>query len=175
MTDNFTRCVAFTLAEEGGFTLDPRDSGGATNMGITLATLSHWRGTACTPADVRELGAAEATTIYRALYWQAMNCAALPPGADLLVFDFGVNAGPARAAKMLQAELGVAADGVVGPMTALAAKGADLPGLIGDLCGRQEIYYRALAAFPTFGAGWIARLDRRQATAVDMASKPMVS
>ena len=37
----FYACLAFTVAQEGGYR-DPADPGGATNMGITLATLRHW-------------------------------------------------------------------------------------------------------------------------------------
>ena len=38
MADRFDACLAFTLREEGGYVDDPADPGGATNMGITLAT-----------------------------------------------------------------------------------------------------------------------------------------
>lgn len=36
--EDFPRCVAVTLAQEGGYVDDPQDPGGATNMGITLDT-----------------------------------------------------------------------------------------------------------------------------------------
>ena len=38
MADQFALCLAFTLQQEGGFCDDPRDPGGATCQGITLAT-----------------------------------------------------------------------------------------------------------------------------------------
>jgi lysozyme family protein len=41
MADLFDACLAFTLAQEGGYVDDP-DPKGATNLGITLATLQHW-------------------------------------------------------------------------------------------------------------------------------------
>ena len=41
----------------------------------------------------------------------------LPNGLDLCVFDFGVNAGPGRAAKYLQTMIGTVADGGIGPNT----------------------------------------------------------
>ena len=52
---NFPACLAFTLKFEGGFVNDPRDPGGPTNMGITIATLSHELGRAATIKDVRTL------------------------------------------------------------------------------------------------------------------------
>jgi lysozyme family protein len=42
MADGFDACLAFTLREEGGYVDDPADPGGATNMGITLATYRQW-------------------------------------------------------------------------------------------------------------------------------------
>ena len=42
MDDNFDACLAFTLKEEGGYSDNPADPGGATNMGITLATYRQW-------------------------------------------------------------------------------------------------------------------------------------
>ena len=42
MDDRFDECLAFTLRAEGGYVDDPADPGGATNMGVTLATLREW-------------------------------------------------------------------------------------------------------------------------------------
>lgn len=169
-TTQFEACLAFTLNEEGGFTNDPQDPGGATNMGITLATLSHWRGDDCVPNDVRNLTRSEATEIYYGLYWQALQCGALPMGVDLQVFDFGVNAGAGRSAKMLQAALAVTTDGLVGPVTVHAACDADAGFLVGRLSDQQEVYYRALPTFSSFGVGWLSRLERRRTVALSMAN-----
>jgi lysozyme family protein len=43
---SITPSLAFVFAEEGGYTDDPLDPGGATNLGITLDELSRWRHTA---------------------------------------------------------------------------------------------------------------------------------
>ena len=45
----------------------------------------------------------------------------MPPGLDLAVFDLAVHSGPLRAVRLLQAVLGVEADGIVGPVTLGAA------------------------------------------------------
>ena len=56
MADQFDPCLGFTLAQEGGYVDDPADPGGATNMGITLATLRHWdHDPALGPVDVRDM------------------------------------------------------------------------------------------------------------------------
>ena len=97
----------------------------------------------------------------------------LPDGVALMVFDFGVNAGQGTSARELQAIVGVAVDGVVGPLTALATKGADPAALIGALHDAHESHYRVLPDYLDFGAGWLARLKRCTALAINLfASNP---
>lgn len=105
---NFERALAHVLAFEGGFVNHPLDPGGATNLGITRAMLARARGRPVTVAHVRALTRAEAASIYRRFYWNAVRADDLPGGLDLAVFDLAVNAGPTRAARLLQRTLGVA-------------------------------------------------------------------
>ena len=70
MADMFDACLAFTLGEEGGYVDDPADPGGATNMGITLATYRQWSdNSALGAAQVPDLAMRTARAVYRALYW----------------------------------------------------------------------------------------------------------
>jgi lysozyme family protein len=172
MADRFEACLAFTLREEGGYVDDPADPGGATNMGITLATFRQW-------SDNSELGSAQvqdmtertARAIYRSLYWNPLRADALPIGVDLSVFDMGVNAGIWCSARLLQRALrftGEGVDGCVGPETLDAAAKCDPRTLVSDLADRQAAYYTSLADFPTFGAGWLARTEARRNAALAM-------
>ena len=54
---NFALALALVLESEGGYVDDPRDPGGATNLGITRATLARWRGRDVSKAEVRDPGA----------------------------------------------------------------------------------------------------------------------
>ncbi|MCZ8182073.1 MAG: glycoside hydrolase family 108 protein [Beijerinckiaceae bacterium] len=154
----FEPALAFVLRHEGGFADHPADPGGATNLGITLATLSAWRGRAATVADLRALTLDEAAAIYRARYWDAVAGDALPAGLDLVIFDAAVNSGPARAARWLQALLAVPADGVIGPVTLAAAREAGTAGLIASFTARRQAFVESLPAFRTFGRGWSRRI-----------------
>ena len=49
---------------------------------------------------------ADAAKIYRARYWDALRCDELPAGLDYAVFDYGVNSGIGRAAKVMARLLG---------------------------------------------------------------------
>ena len=166
--DTFSTCLTFTLREEGGFVNNPRDPGGATNLGITRQQLAEWRDCNCSVADVRTLSLAEAEAIYGARYWNVVQGDALPAGLDLMVFDFGVNAGPSRAARMLQSAVGVVADGSIGPQSLAAAESCDAKAALQSMILLQERYYHACAGYPVFGSGWLARLARRHAAAVGM-------
>jgi len=175
MADLFAECLAFTLAQEGGYVDDPDDPGGATNMGITLATLQEWdRDPALGPANVEAMTRQTAAAIYRALYWNALRGDSLPAGVDLSTFDFGVNAGTCRSAKLLQEALGFTGDevdGCVGPITLRAALKAGPAQVINDLSARQADFYRGLSEFDLFGQGWLDRTERRRQAALAMAQQ----
>ena len=172
MADLFDACLAFTLAQEGGYVDDPYDPGGATNMGITLATLRHWEhDPALGPANVQTMTRQTAAAVYRTLYWNALHGDSLPPGVDLSTFDFGVNAGTRRSAELLQQALGFLGDqvdGCIGPETLRAVTQADVAEMIGALAERQTTYYRGLAEFDRFGRGWLDRTERRRQAALAM-------
>lgn len=113
------------IEREGDYGNHPADRGGPTRFGIT-ESVARAQGYA---GDIRALPRAEATAIYRRLYW-------LRPGYDRLatqmpaiaaeLFDCGVNMGPATATGFLQRALnaiggdtspGLAIDGALGPAT----------------------------------------------------------
>lgn len=113
----FVDCLTVTLREEGGFVDDPQDSGGITNLGVTLATWERWTKGSVTRAQMRALTPVDVAPMYRAYFWDACDCDNLPQGVDLCVFDFAVNAGVARAARYLQHIVGAGQDGKIGAAT----------------------------------------------------------
>ena len=52
MIENFNPSFALLLKSEGGFVQDPYDSGGATNLGVTIAT---WQAYVNRPVSVQEI------------------------------------------------------------------------------------------------------------------------
>ena len=168
--DRFLACLAFTLApeNEGGWSDNPMDPGGATMHGVTLANFRTWRhDPLATKAELRAIGDAELRAFYAVGYWQPKRCQDLPAGVDLMVFDFGVNAGTRESAMVLQQAVGVGVDGWVGPGTLAAVRTMDASDLVDALAAAQEAHYRSCKAFATFGRGWLARLDRRAVAAGD--------
>lgn len=162
MVGAFQACLTFTLRHEGGYVDHPRDPGGCTNMGITLATLRAWRGMRVDCAAVRSLKRAEAADIYLSRYWLPIAGNKLPVGVDLAVFDWGVNAGPRRSARALQKLVGVKVDGWIGPKTVAAIGGVtknaeERECLVVALTEERQKFYERLRTFSTFGRGWTRR------------------
>jgi lysozyme family protein len=178
MVGNFPACSAFTLHEEGGLSMYPRDSGnwtgGAVGVG-TLAGTNFGIAAASHPGvDIRSLTVETATAIYAREYWAPLSGDNLPEGVDLIVYDFAVNAGVSRSAKMLQAAVGLPPaeqDGLIGPGTRVAIALNHTPvSLIGTITAAHEAFYRSTAAFPLYGEEWLARLARCNEAALAMAA-----
>ncbi|MBB3215234.1 lysozyme family protein [Ochrobactrum sp. RC6B] len=174
MKSNFQKVMPYVFSEEGGYANNPADPGGATNMGITIATLSAWEGHRVSPEDVQNLTAATATKIYQAQFWNKIDGDNLPSGIDYAVFDFAVNSGPGRAAKMLQGILGVPEDGVIGAKTVAAASIRPAGEIINALCDARASWLKGLSTASTFGEGWLARVERVRARALALADKSPV-
>lgn len=168
--ERFQRCLTEVLRHEGGYVDHPSDPGGATNMGITRKTLARWRKispwTDLPKSSVASLKREEAGLIYRANYWNPSRAGDMPVGVDLALFDFAVNSGPDRAVRTLQAALGVAADGEVGPVTLAALRAADLARLVNDFCNRRLAFLKGLSTFAVFGRGWTRRVAGVRAAAL---------
>ncbi len=163
--------LARLLAHEGGYGNHPSDPGGPTNFGITIDDYRRYVKPHATAADVRAMTIGEAKAIYRDKYWNAMRCDELPPGVDYCVFDYGVNSGIGRAAKVLQRLVGTVVDGEVGPVTVAAARSADAEKLINRICDERLTFLRGLSTWGVFGHGWGRRVREVRATALAMARR----
>lgn len=168
--ENFVKVMPRVFAEEGAYSNNPKDPGGATNLGITARTLGAWRGGGIASSDaVKALGKDEATAIYRAQYWNAIMGDQLPAGVDYAVMDFAVNSGSARAAKALQKAIGCAQDGHIGMQTVASAKGLSAAIVAEKVCDIRLAFLKSLPTWGSFGKGWEARVARVRAYSVAMA------
>lgn len=173
--ENFSASLAATLKHEGGWSDHPRDPGGATMKGITLATYRLWHSNPRLKADdLRAIPKAEVQAIYEAMYWNAVQGDELPHGIDHMVFDMAVNAGVRRSSLQLQTAIGMSGrdlDGVIGPRTLEATRTQDYMALINTLADLHERHYRSLSTFDAFGRGWLRRLAQRVAHARNLVGE----
>ncbi|MER9583229.1 glycosyl hydrolase 108 family protein [Mesorhizobium sp. M0276] len=158
MDRNFARALALVLKSEGLWSDNPADPGGATMKGVTLANFRRYVKADATKADLRSIGDAQVATIYRRFYWDAVLGAELPDGVDFAVLDFAVNSGPGRAAKYLQAAVGVAQDGRIGPATIAAVEAKPAGVIIDAICDARLASLKRLPTWATFGRGWSDRV-----------------
>mgnify|MGYP003630776833 CR=1 FL=1 len=150
---------------EGGYVNDPSDSGGETNMGVTLATARSYGYL----GEMKDLPYETAFDIYKTMYWDSVKAYMMPIAVAEEVVDTAVNMGVSRAGKFLQRALNVlgdtklTVDGDVGPRTLDAMRAhTDVRGpdvLVKALNCLQGSYYIKLAEDRTkdrkFVYGWL--------------------
>ena len=152
------------MTREGGYVDHPADRGGPTNMGITIATLSGFRGKIVTPADVKALPRDDAYNIYLKMYWSdpGFHTLDLCPSCIEMIFDLAVHSGPFRAIKLLQQAIGVHQDGAIGPNTREAAFMMPSLDLFHALVANRMVFLGKLITNDpeqaVFAHGWFRRL-----------------
>ncbi|KAA2317341.1 peptidoglycan-binding protein [Pseudooceanicola sediminis] len=155
MSTEVHRIAEQIVAREGGYVNDPDDPGGATNFGVTLATMRRLgldldHDGDVNVADIRALKRDQAVGIFVDHYFHRPGIDRLPETLWASVFDMHVNAG-SNAVKILQrllCQMGwdVSVDGIIGPQTIRASLAADqdAPDLLADAYGiaRRNYYFQ---------------------------------
>ena len=170
MRENFPMALQAMLKHEGGYVFHEKDPGGMTNLGVTKRVWESWVGHAVDEKQMRALTPALVAPLYKKKYWDRVSGDELPTGLDMAVFDFAVNSGVVRAAKMLQELLGVTQDGVIGPQTLAKVVEKDSSQLIADYNAKRLAFLQALPHWDTFGRGWGRRVAEVTQQAVKMTA-----
>ena len=169
----FDDCMDVILPFEGGLSMDRRDPGNwtggkvgkgelrGTNMGI--AAHAH------PGEDIQGMTAARAKAIYRQKYAAPIRFDDLPAGIDLATLDPAINSGPPRGVRWMQQGLGIMADGVMGPVTIKAARGANPVEAVQRACAARMGFLRGLKIWATYKNGWSRRVAAIEAAGVRMA------
>lgn len=151
-TPAFESAVAFVLEAEGGYVNDPADAGGETNYGISKKSYPD--------LNIKTLTEAQAKAIYFQDYWQPCCCDEMPAYIAAVVFDTAVNMGQRTAIKFLQEALGVAVDGIIGPVTLSTTYRKSPNALLPDFLSYRANRYHELASREEnsrFIRGWLKR------------------
>jgi lysozyme family protein len=179
MRHNADMAIRKILEHEGGYVNHPDDPGGATNKGITIATFRRYIKRDGTIADLKALTTQQAVDVYKAQYWDAVSADELPSGVDYTVADFAVNSGPSRAAKYLQAALGVTQDGAIGPKTIEATNAIINPKAIINKVNADRLAFmkriQGGKLWKTFGRGWQSRVDAVRSTSLALVDSAPVA
>ena len=170
MRENFAEALQAVLHHEGGYVFHKDDPGGMTNLGVTKKVWEEWVGHTVDEKAMRALTPAAVAPMYKAKYWDKIRGDDLPTGVDYAVFDAAVNSGPGRAAKWLQACVGVEQDGGIGPKTLAAVAAFDPAELVEDYAKRRLSFLMDLPHWGTFGKGWSRRVAEVQTVASTMTA-----
>lgn len=159
---NFARALPWVLRHEGGWSNDPLDHGGPTQMGITLAVAQkHGIPDA---AALQHITAEQVEAIYRADYWWFDGIDDQRVATKLL--DIAINCGPSTAVRLAQhALVGLGAhlseDGILGPRTTAALNAVTPNHMLDLLCQAAAEHYRGIVARNPqqvrFLKGWLNR------------------
>lgn len=160
--DNFSRCLAFTLGAEGGFTDNAADPGNWTGGKIGAGELRGTKFGICAAsypeADIANLTEVEAEAIYRRDFWAKLQGDALAAPVAMVAFDAAVNAGLYRAVLWLQQAAGQVPDGAMGPATLAALAAGDPLALSREALARRLDYSSRLPGWANFSLGWSRRM-----------------
>ena len=151
---NFDTAFDLLMTHEGGFSNHPDDPGGATMYGVTEAVARENGYT----GDMRDFLLADAKKIYKAKYWDACQCDAMPDPIRYPLFDAAVNSGPGQAVKWMQSAVGVKVDGAIGPVTKHAVAMAPPMVLRQQMIGKRLRFMTELKNWPSFSKGWARRI-----------------
>ena len=178
MDRNYDKALKELLASEGGYTNEATDPGGPTNFGITIYDAHMYLNPVLSGKPpwnlydinfMKRMKLEEAKSIYRAKYWKRLQCDLLPDGVDYSVFDYGVNSGVTRSARLLQELVGANPDGFIGPKTLDATtRYGDKINLIKAFNAKRLSFLRGLRHWPTYGRGWTTRVNKVNRISLNM-------
>lgn len=179
---DFESVLSHTLSNfEGGYVNDKADSGGETFAGISRVNNPDWPGWPLVDAIKDKHLGTSSTSLARFINNQLLNDPTMlgllaeryylnywkpvenieSPKVRAKVFDFGVNAGPSTAIKMLQRIVGTKTDGVIGSLTNTAINNLGDVVVLNRFCQAMESFYRDLAtkkpSYKKFLTGWLRR------------------
>ncbi len=175
MDTAFEVCFNRIIKAESGFVDHPMDHGGPTNFGITLKSLSAFRGKPQTTLDVKNLTLLEAKQFYKETFWFPLRLREINSIAiAVLLMDQAVNRGAkaavmnAQTALRLCGLLYVDGDGIIGDDTVGALNKVNYKAFgLAYFKVAQEGYIKICQKDPSqnvFLLGWIRRthdlLDR---------------
>lgn len=139
------------INHEGGYVFNPHDPGGETKFGISKRSYPH--------LDIHSLTLADAKTIYKRDFWDRAQCDKLHPDLAFELFDGAVNSGIGQSIRWLQRAVGVADDGVVGPLTlASINRENDTSAIRARYSGHRLDFMTRLSTWDVFGKGWARRI-----------------
>ena len=138
------------LGHEGGYVNNPNDPGGETKWGISKRSYP--------TLVIKSLSREDAIEIYRRDFWNRVEGESLPPALAYQALDAAINSGIGNAVRFLQRALGVADDGIVGPLTKARLRSVSEWDITALFIAERLEFMTKLNSWPSFGKGWARRI-----------------
>lgn len=140
------------LGHEAGYVNDPDDPGGETKWGISKRSYPH--------LNIKELSRDEAIEIYLRDFWEPVHVYAFPDAVDFQLVDSAVHSGLDQSLRFVQRALGVADDGVFGPISRRALAASDINDVLFRFLGERIDFMTRRKNWLAHGKGWMRRIAK---------------
>lgn len=161
----FEQAFERLIGHEGKFTDDKNDRGnwttGIIGKGILKGTKFGISAMTYPDLDIKNLTLEKAKEIYKRDWWDKLNADSLDTAIVFQVWDFAINAGMGTAKRKLQKSIGMAEDGIIGPLTLKAIQKADLNDILMKFNAERLKHYTSLSTWPRYGKGWTLRVAQQ--------------
>lgn len=159
---SFADAFAFTVGEEGGLSMDPKDpgnwTGGKVGIGVLKGTKYGISAAQYPSLDIANLTLDQAQGIYKPDYWDKVSGDLIPDAIAGALFDTAVNEGPATAIHAAQKALGIPADGVAGPQTIAALNAVSISKFARAFAIFRIVQYSTMQLWSEDHDGWVGRV-----------------
>lgn len=156
-----SQSIAFETGgdKSGGYTNDPKDSGGETKWGISKRSHPN--------TNIKALTYNDALNIYQSQYWNPLYDHIDSTKLAFKLYDMGILTGTKRAVTLLQKAVNtgidsyLTTDGVCGPLTVTAINLVDEDRLYEHYVELYRRYFKRISYFKNkrFLNGWLKRLE----------------
>lgn len=150
MSVKFLTTINRVLGHEGGYVHDKNDPGGETNWGISKRSYPS--------VSIKTLTRNQAIAIYYRDFWLKAHCEELSDGAGYQLMDSAVNSGISQSIRFMQRAVGVADDGIYGPITLAAIRKVTETDFIMLFLAERLEFMTKLKNWTNHGKGWTRRI-----------------
>lgn len=150
MSDKFLKAINRVLSHEGGYTTGEGDPGGETKWGISKRSYPN--------VSIKELTRSQAIAIYYRDFWQKAGCESFSDGVGYQLLDSAINSGISQSIRFLQRAVGVADDGILGPISKDAIASMNEAKMIMLFNAERLEFMTKLKNWPNHGKGWARRI-----------------
>lgn len=153
----------FILKWEGGFVDNPRDRGGATNKGITMATFRQFYGQDATVEQLKCITDEQWLHIFKTGYWDKWRADRIKSQSIANILVDWVWTSGVHGIRIPQQMLGITSDGIVGTKTLEALNTREPAGLFKEIHDRRIKFVEGIVernpGQACFIKGWKNRIN----------------